>query len=179
VKSYVDVVDSPAVLDPVIADLGLDTTYVELSQQVSAQTPPNTVLLNVTVTDPSSKRAADIANAVAASYAAEIKRLEGAAPQETKKAEAAPQVPVEVSVIKPARAPLSPVSPRTALNVVLGALLGFLLGVGAAVLRHTLDTSVKSTEDLEDGAGRRSRRRSEPCGRTCNTSMWTTPRTLW
>lgn len=153
VKSYVDVVDSPAVLDPVIADLGLDTTYVELSKQVSAQTPPNTVLLNVTVTDPSSKQAADIANAVAASYAAEIKRLEGAAPQEAKKAEAAPQVPVEVSVIKPARAPLSPVSPRTALNLVLGALLGFLLGVGAAVLRHTLDTSVKSTEDLEDAAG--------------------------
>jgi uncharacterized protein involved in exopolysaccharide biosynthesis len=84
VKSYVDVVDSPNVLDPVIKELDLNTTNVELAKQVSAQTPPNTVLLNVTVTDPSSKRAADIANAVAASYAAEIKRLEGAAPQSGK-----------------------------------------------------------------------------------------------
>ncbi|HRY10476.1 MAG: polysaccharide biosynthesis tyrosine autokinase [Actinobacteria bacterium] len=153
VKSYVDVVDSPAVLDPVIEDLGLDTTNVELAEQVSAQTPPNTVLLNVTVTDPSSKQATDIANAVAASYAAEIKRLEGASPQTGKKAGATPQVPVEVSIIKPARPALSPVSPRTALNVVLGALLGFLVGVGVAVLRHTLDTSVKTSEDLEEAAG--------------------------
>ena len=31
-------------------------------------------------------------------------------------------------------------------------LLGALIGVGIAVLRHTLDTSVKSTEDLEAAA---------------------------
>ena len=145
VKSYVDVVDSPAVLDPVIQDLGLDKTYTQLAPQVSAQTPPNTVLLNVTATDTSPTQAAKIANAVATAYAAEIARLEGA---DTK----ANQVPVQASVIKPAEVPTSPVSPRTSLNVLLGLLLGLLIGAGIAVLRHTLDTSVKTVEDLDEAA---------------------------
>ena len=78
VKSYVDVIDSPAVLEPVIQELGLDMPYTSLAGKVSAQSPPNTVLLNVVVTDSDPQRAADIANATAKSYANEIARLEGA-----------------------------------------------------------------------------------------------------
>ncbi|MEZ5186980.1 MAG: Wzz/FepE/Etk N-terminal domain-containing protein, partial [Candidatus Nanopelagicales bacterium] len=37
VKSYVDVVDSPSVLAPVIDELHLNTTYVDLADRVSAQ----------------------------------------------------------------------------------------------------------------------------------------------
>lgn len=153
VKSYVDVVDSPAVLDPVIEQLGLDTTYTQLAPNVTAQTPPNTVLLNVSVTDTSPERAAKIANAVATSYAAEIARLEGAdGSTPPLRSGNGPQVPVQATVIKPAQVPLAPVSPRTSLNVLLGLLLGLLMGVGVAVLRHTLDTTVKTTEDLQEAA---------------------------
>ncbi len=157
VKSYVDVVDTPAVLDPVIAELGLDKTYTGLASQVSATTPPNTVLLNVSATDTSPVQAAKIANAVAASYANEIARLEGAKTT----ADGLPrlggnqngnQIPVQATVIKPAEVPTAAISPRTQLNVLLGALLGLLVGVGIAVLRFTLDTSVKSSEELEQAA---------------------------
>ena len=55
-------------------------------------------------------------------------------------------------MIKPAEVPGSPISPRTRLNLLLGLLLGGLIGVGIAVLRHTLDTSVKSSEALEEAA---------------------------
>lgn len=155
VKSYVDVVDSPAVLEPVIEELGLDSTYIGLASQVSATTPPNTVLLNVSATDTSPAQAAKIANAVAASYANEIARLEGAKTT----ADGLPrlggngnQIPVQATVIKPAEVPTAAISPRTKLNVLLGALLGLLVGVGIAVLRFTLDTSVKSSEELEQSA---------------------------
>ncbi|TXH32574.1 MAG: polysaccharide biosynthesis tyrosine autokinase, partial [Actinobacteria bacterium] len=155
VKSYVDVVDSPAVLEPVIEELGLDSTYIGLASQVSATTPPNTVLLNVSATDTSPAQAAKIANAVAASYANEIARLEGAKTT----ADGLPrlgsnqnQTPVQATVIKPAEVPTAAISPRTQLNVLLGALLGLLVGVGIAVLRFTLDTSVKSSEELEQSA---------------------------
>lgn len=155
VKSYVDVVDSPAVLDPVIEELGLDTTYTGLASQVSATTPPNTVLLNVSATDTSPAQAAKIANAVAASYANEIARLEGAKTG----ANGLPslrdnqnQVPVQATVIKPAQVPTAAISPRTQLNVLLGALLGLLIGVGIAVLRFTMDTSIKTAEELEAAA---------------------------
>lgn len=155
VKSYVDVVDSPAVLEPVIEELGLDSTYIGLASQVSATTPPNTVLLNVSATDTSPAQAAKIANAVAASYANEIARLEGAKTT----MDGLPrlggngnQIPVQATVIKPAEVPTAAIFPRTQLNVLLGALLGLLVGVGIAVLRFTLDTSVKSSEELEQSA---------------------------
>ena len=141
IQSYVPVVDTPAVLDPVIAELGLDTDYTQLAVQVSVQNPTDTVLLNVLVTDVDAGQAARIADATAASLAKEIVRLE------TTDSGAKP---VKVELIRPAQVPISPVSPRTQLNLILGALLGLMVGVGLAVLRATLDTSIKSVEALQD-----------------------------
>lgn len=144
VKSYVDVVDSPAVLDPVIASLDLDTNPAALATRVSAQTPPNTVLLNVSASDTSAEQAAKITNATAVSFAKEIQRLETT--DSGKK-------PVKATIIKAAQVPGSPVSPRTKLNLVLGALLGLMAGVGVAILRHVMDTTIKSTAELEEASG--------------------------
>lgn len=159
VKSYIDVVDSPAVLEPVIAELGLDMPYTALAGKVSAQNPPNTVLLNVVVTDTNPDQAAKIANAVAASYATEIARLEGAEPTSTASPTPTPSTttdtsatPVQATVIKPATEG-SKVSPRTRVNVMVGALLGLLIGVGIAVLRNSLDTTVKTPEELDEASG--------------------------
>jgi tyrosine-protein kinase Etk/Wzc len=44
----------------------------------------------------------------------------------------------------------SPIKPRKKLNVLLGAFLGLVLGMGSAVLLESLDNSLKSIEDLED-----------------------------
>lgn len=145
VKSYTAIVDSPGVLEPVIDSLELRTTPSLLAGRVTATAPPNTVLINVSVTDADPEQAALIANAVSDSFAKEITRLETPA--------GGGSAPVKPSVTKPAVAPLAPVSPRTNLNLALGALLGLLLGVGIAVLRHVLDTSVTSTEELTEAAG--------------------------
>src|SRR5262245_43156625 len=45
--SYASLVDSPAVLREVIADLHLATTPSQLSNQVSATSPPNSVVINI------------------------------------------------------------------------------------------------------------------------------------
>lgn len=143
IKSYVDVVDSPGVLDPVIAKLGIPLSNTELAERVSAQNPPNTVLLYVLANDPDSKLSAAIADATARSLAREIVRLE------TTESGAKP---VRAELIKPAQVPSAPISPRTQLNIVLGALLGLMAGVGFAILRSVLDTSIKSVAELEDAA---------------------------
>lgn len=44
----------------------------------------------------------------------------------------------------------SQVQPRTARNLVLGALFGLILGCGLAFLRDALDTRVRSTEEIAD-----------------------------
>lgn len=139
IKSYETVVDTPSVLDPVIAKLSLDTDSTQLASSVSAQNPTNTVLLDVMASDVDAKQAMRIADATAESLAAEIVRLETTA---------SGAKPVKVELIRPAELPGSPISPRTRLNLMLGALLGFAVGMGIAVLRTTLDTSIKSIDDL-------------------------------
>ncbi len=160
VKSYVDVIDSPGVLEPVIQELGLDMPYTALAGKVSAVSPPNTVLLNVTVTDGNPQKAADIANAVAKSYANEIARLEGSdsatttptpSPTTGTSAPTASGDGVQATVIKPA-VKGAKIAPRTRVNIMLGFLLGLLVGVGIAILRNTLDTTVKTPEDVENSA---------------------------
>lgn len=153
VASYVEVVDSPDVLNPVIAELGLDTTPKELMERIEVKSPTGTVLFDVTATDPDPDQAARLANAIATSYSAEIERLEGAAVAQGGSTPDSAQKPVSVSVVKPAEVPEEPSSPQRLMNVVLGALLGLLAGIGVAVLRHTLDKSVRSQEELEQAVG--------------------------
>ena len=66
VPSYVLVATSPVVLNPVIDDLGLDTTASQLAKQISVSSPLNSAIINVSVQDADPQLAADIANATAA-----------------------------------------------------------------------------------------------------------------
>lgn len=142
VKSYPSVVVSPAVLGPVIDDLDLDTTPRALAQQVHATAPLDTVLIDVAVVDPSPKAAARIANAVARQFVETVSELE--------RPEDGEPSPVQVSVIRRADVPEQPVAPRIPLVLALGLLVGLALGLGVAVLREWLDTSVKTTEALAE-----------------------------
>ena len=142
VKSYTQIVNSPRVLDPVIAELGLATSSSELAKHVTADSPLDTVLININVTDGSAEQAALISNAVAVQFGTTVEALE------TPKS--GNESPVKLSVVDPATVPESPISPKPKLNLALGALLGLALGIGFALLRETLDTSVRTPEDLHE-----------------------------
>lgn len=142
VKSYADVVTSPVVLEPVVSDLGLEETPRELAERVSAEAPLDTVLINISVRDASPEQAARIANAVGESFTTVITELEEPTDDGSS--------PVRISTVDPASVPEAPVSPNTPLNLALGLLVGLALGVGAAVLRETLDTSVRGEDDVRE-----------------------------
>lgn len=144
IKSYVTVVDSPGVLQPVIDELQLDMSTGDLAGMVSVQNPMGTVLLDVVADDTDPQQAEQIANATARSLATEIVRLESS--QSGGK-------PVRVEVIRPATTPGSPVAPRTRLNVAVGFILGLAIGAGLALLRATFDTSIKSVEQFTEVTG--------------------------
>ena len=144
VKSYADIINSPRVTAAVIRELGLPETPRALGDQISASAPLDTVLIDVDVKDADPKRAARIANAVSRQFTLLVTELE--TPGGSKVS------PVKVSVVKEATAPQAPISPRPKLNLALGLLVGLAIGVGAAVLRDVLDTSVKSAEDLQSAA---------------------------
>ena len=54
-----------------------------------------------------------------------------------------------IRLIESALVPVAPISPRTSLNVMSGAVVGLLLGLALVWLRETLDSSMKTPEDVE------------------------------
>ncbi|MBF4162539.1 polysaccharide biosynthesis tyrosine autokinase [Nocardioides acrostichi] len=145
VKSYPDLVSSPLVLQPVIDDLELDESPEELAGRVSAQVPPNTVLIEVYADDENPGLAAKIANDVSKNLITVVEDLD-----RIKSSDASP---VRVSLTREAVPPTSPRSPVPVLNLSAGLLLGLALGLGLALLRDSLDTTIKDDADVESATG--------------------------
>jgi non-specific protein-tyrosine kinase len=141
VKSYARIADAPVVTRAVIARLGLDATPEQMAAKITASVPNQTVLVDIAATDTSPQRAREIADAAATQFARVVGDLERPA--------AGQRSPVTVTVVRPASLPTAPVSPRTTVNIAIGLLLGLATGLGVAILRDTLDTTVKSSEDLQ------------------------------
>ena len=139
VKSYTELVSSPQVLRPVIDDLSLGMSVDELRDRVSAESPLNTVLVDVTATDGNAERAARISDAVSRQLATTIGDLEKPRTGTS---------PVVVTLIQPATVPGTPASPRPVLDLALGLLVGLAVGLAIAVLREKLDSTVKNRDDL-------------------------------
>lgn len=140
VKSYTELAASPAVLDPVVAELRLPTTARLLADDVQATAPVDTVLINVTAGSTSPNMAATLANAVGNSLSRVIERIETPATQAAS--------PVKVTLITPALVPDTPSWPSIPLVAGLGVLIGLVAGIALALLREKLDTSIKDADDL-------------------------------
>lgn len=140
VRSYVETVGTPSVLQPVIDRLGLDVTPAELQERVEAGADLNTVIIKISVNDPSAVTAAAIAQAVGDSLIETVDELERPFNDGVS--------PVKLSVVTPAVAPVSPSSPNTRLYLAFGLLTGLGVGIGIALLRTTLDTRIRGEIDL-------------------------------
>lgn len=142
VMSYMDVVVSPLVLDPVIERLGLDTTAADLAENITASSPEGTVLLNITVLDESPEGAAMIANTVGEEFTSVVvEELETTGVEGVSR--------VGIQTIKPALPDDSPVSPKPLINVAIGLLAGLVVGIGLAFLRNLLDNRIHSKDDIK------------------------------
>lgn len=142
VKSYTQIINAPATLQPVIDRLELNTTAEALARQISASAPPDTVVIRITVVDNNPVRAAAIANEVSMQFAITAESIE------------LPQMnsisPVKISVARPAIAEYSPISPKKNTNRLLGILGMFLVSYAFFLLRYVLDQTVKNVRDIGD-----------------------------
>jgi capsular exopolysaccharide synthesis family protein len=142
ITTYVNLIDQPYVLNPVIQELGLQTTADSLAGRVTASADLNSTLINVTATGSDPIAAADIANATASSLAEAVETLETRENQE--------ESPLKLTRTRDASPALSPISPNVPLNLALGGLIGLALGIGIAVLRAVLDNKVRTPRDVEN-----------------------------
>ncbi|GIF03805.1 polysaccharide biosynthesis tyrosine autokinase [Actinoplanes siamensis] len=145
VRSYQSLLTSDRLARLVAQDRRLGLTADQVRTRISAQAMPETVLLRATVTDSSRERSQLVASALAHRFKIRVEQLETPPGREI------PSVKVEV-VAGPETAD-DPVSPRPVRNLGIATLLGLLAGLGAAVLRDLLDTTVKTPEGLQEVAG--------------------------
>lgn len=146
ISSYAQLLSSQRVAADAIGRLRLPLAPAALAKRVRVESSGESVLLTATVWDTDPQRAAAVTNAVADSFIQLVTELERAPD---------PRQPpsVAVRVVQPAEPSLTPVAPQRGLNLALGALLGLLVGLAAAFLRHVLDTTVKSPEQIRQITG--------------------------
>jgi capsular exopolysaccharide synthesis family protein len=145
VKSYVDLLSSERLAKDIVAASGLELSPAEVASKISATAVPDTVLLDATVTDSSPEQARRVASAMSTEFIDLVRTLETPPGRDT--------AAVKVEVIEGPSVGSSPVSPAPVKNIVMALLLGVVLGVGAAVLREALDTTIKTSEDVLEVVG--------------------------
>jgi capsular exopolysaccharide synthesis family protein len=143
VSSYADIINGPLLAQAVASRLR-GPSAATIQTEVSATAIATTVLLDVTVTDPSPQRAQEIAAAIGVVFPPIATQIEASGGQTS---------PVKVSVVKPATFSDVPVSPRVDRDLVLALIVGLLLGVGLAVTREVLDVSVKDPAAVQEDFG--------------------------
>ncbi|BBY49372.1 chromosome partitioning protein [Mycolicibacterium arabiense] len=145
VISYTELIMGETLAQRTIDKLGLDMEAETLRQHVKASAKPDTVLVDVDVLDESPVRARDIANALSDEFVSMVRELE--TPEDGSRPDA------RVVVEQRASLPTTPASPNWTLNLLAGLAIGLLAGTGLAILRGSLDNTVKDRESLEEMTG--------------------------
>ncbi|SDR75698.1 capsular exopolysaccharide family [Friedmanniella luteola] len=140
--SFGQLATSPAVLNPVIDDLGLTMTVKQLGRSIRITTPRNTVVMQINVANADPETAAAIANAVGSQLGNAVDTV-------------GPKLPngrslVSVQSIQTALPPTVQSSPDTRRNTALGLLIGLLLAAAIVIARSRMDTRVHSPAALAE-----------------------------
>ena len=137
-KDYMELVKSRPVLEKTISKLKLDVTPEELAEMITTETPTDTRIMSISVTDDDPKEAKQIADTLRKAVSVQITEIMNAD---------------SVNTVEEGNLPTSPSSPDVKKNMMLGALLGLVISMGFVVLIFILDDTVKTPDDVEKYLG--------------------------
>ena len=144
--SYVVLAKDRATASLVIDDLGLDASPESLVGQIEAAQTPDTVIIQITARASTPEDAQGLADAWVGALAERVSEVESGNSGTSNQG-------MRIEVSESAQLPTSPVSPQVERNVLLGAVLGALLGLGYAVARSMLDRRIRSADSVESRTG--------------------------
>ncbi len=134
-KDYAELINSRYVLETVIEWLALpEMEYKDLLKKVSVNTPTDTRIVSITVTDVDPQQAQDIANC--------IREVAGAHIQNVMDIDA-------VNVVEEANLPTTKAGPSVIKWTAIGGALGIFLACAVILIHYLLDDTIKSPEDVE------------------------------
>ena len=148
------------VVENVINELELDTTYEQLINDITVENPSGTQILKIKVQNPDPVLAKDISNAMSEATANRIAEV---------------MMTDKPTIADVAVTPDHPVSPSTAKNTAIGGILGLLAAAAFIVIRALMDDTIVDKDDVtkylglttlasiplnqDETSGRRSRRK--------------------
>ncbi len=137
-KDYAELITSRYVIENVIEKCGLDTDYERLYKRISVETPTDTRILEITVTDEDPAMAQYIANEIrteAAEHITNVMDIQA------------------VNVVDEANLPERPSSPNVLMWTLAGLLLGAFISIAAVIVKFILDDTIKTSDDVEKYLG--------------------------
>ena len=135
---YEEMIKTRPVVEQVIENLGLKTSYGELLSHISISNETNTRIIKITVEYDDPVVAKDIANELANVSKEQIAQIMNVD---------------EPRIVEPAIVAKSQSSPNNGKNVVIGALVGLLLALAFFTIRYIMDDTIKNADDIEKYLG--------------------------
>jgi capsular polysaccharide biosynthesis protein len=135
VNSYSVLSKSDRVLSQVRDKLGINIELSALSDKIDVSSKNETDIISLSVTDASPQMAQSIANTLVDVFKTEVTEI---------------MKMDNVQVIDYAALPYKPVSPNVTTNTVAAGLAGLVLSLIIAVLRYTMDDTIKESDLITD-----------------------------
>jgi capsular polysaccharide biosynthesis protein len=138
VGTYTEIIKSRKVLEPVIKNLKLKTSYNTLKNRVTVTSVQNTEIIKVTVADSNAKEAKKIANEIAKVFSEEIQKIYNLN---------------NVTVVDKAIKATSPYNVNYIKDNVIYLAIGLVLSCGIVFIKFYFDTTIKTSEEIENKLG--------------------------
>ena len=138
VGTYTEIIKSRKVLEPVIKNLKLKTSYAKLKERVTVTSVDNTEIIKVTVADKDAKEAKKIANEIAKVFSKEIQKIYRLN---------------NVSIVDKAVESIKPYNVNYIKDNLIYVAIGLVLSSGMIFIKLYFDTSIKTSEEIENKLG--------------------------
>lgn len=136
VDSYIIILTTRETLNDVIDYAGVQRSYVEVRDMISAAPVNETEIFEIVVTSPDPQEAEDIADAIAYILPKRITSIiEG----------------TSAKIVDSAVIPVRPSSPSYMQNTLVGFLAGMVLAIAVIILREIFAVTIRTEEDVQRG----------------------------
>ena len=135
VSTYSELIKSQKVLREVVADTGINITEEQLKKQISIESVSSTSLINISVEDKIPENSSKIANEIANVFTKKVAEIYNIN---------------NVQIVNQAEIPQGPSNINHKKDIVIFGLVGLLVSITYIIIANMLDTTIKSSEELDD-----------------------------
>lgn len=138
VGTYSEIIKSRKVLNKVITSLGLQISTNELSERITVSSIENTEIIKISASDENAMIAAKITDQIAETFANEVKEIYNLE---------------NISIVDKAVIATAPYNNNYLKDNLIYLLVGVVLSFGTVFVMYYFDTSIKSSEVVEEKLG--------------------------